>query len=226
MSKLLILGDSIMKGVVYSEERHRHTMLSAGARPLNTLLEKGGMAVENHARFGATSQMVLHEAEKYLSAVSPDTTVLFGFGGNDSDHDWNAISLDPAGEHAPKVSPGQLTECWQRCLCMARDAGCRIMAANLVPIDPVKYFSWISEGKNAENILRWLGDISTLYRWHEDYNNRITDVCRRENVPVVDLREPFLLSHRFKHLLGADGIHPSEEGYALVDSAIAKAVLA
>ena len=225
MSKLLILGDSIMKGVVYSEERHRHTMLTGAERPLNVLMEQGGMAVENRARFGATSQTVLREAEKCLSAVSPDTTVLFGFGGNDSDHDWNAISLDPAGEHAPKVSPAQLTNCFERCLRMAKDAGCRIVAANLVPIDAEKYFSWISEGKNAENILRWLGDISTLYRWHEDYNNRITDVCRRENVPTVDLREPFLLSHRFKHLLCADGIHPSEEGYALVDSTIANAIL-
>jgi len=226
MSKLLILGDSIMKGVVYSEERHRHTMLSGTERPLNALMEESGMAVENHARFGATSQTVLREAEKCLSAASPDTTVLFGFGGNDSDYNWNAIALDPAGKHEPKVSPVQLTKSWQQCLHMAKAAGCRIIAANLVPIDAEKYFSWISEGKNAENILRWLGDISTLYRWHEDYNNRITEVCRRENVTMVDLREPFLLSHRFKHLLCADGIHPSEEGYALVDSAIAKAVLA
>ena len=62
MSKLLILGDSIMKGVVYSEERHRHTMLSGTERPLNALMEESGMAVENHARFGATSQTVLRES--------------------------------------------------------------------------------------------------------------------------------------------------------------------
>jgi len=226
MPRLLILGDSIMKGVIYSEERRRHTMLSGAARPLQVWLEQAGFEIENRARFGATSRQVLREAEKRLPALDGNTTVLFGFGGNDSDYDWGAISEDPEGEYLPNVQPRELTEHCSRCLQLAKDAGCRVLAANLVPIDAEKYFGWITQGKSAENVLRWLGDISMLYRWHEDYNDRITEVCRRENVPMVDLREPFLLSHRFKSLLCSDGIHPSEAGYGLVDRAIASAVLA
>ena len=224
MSRLLIFGDSIMKGVLYSEERGRHTMLSKDCRLLNSLLEERGVSVENRARFGATSQTVLHDARKILSAPQEDTTVLFGFGGNDSDYNWHAISEDPEGEHSPARSLNQLAETCLDCLQLAKDAGCRVMAANLVPIDAEKYFRWISRENDQENILHWLGDVSMLYRWHEEYSQRITNICRRENVPIADLREPFLLSHRFKTLLCADGIHPTTAGYALVDRAIAEAL--
>ena len=224
MSRLLIFGDSIMKGVIYSEERRRHTLLSAGVRPLNALMHEKGITLENRARFGATSQTVLHDAQKILSAPQEDTTVLFGFGGNDSDHDWHAISSDPEGQYGPVSTPRQLTETCLDCIRLAKDAGCRVMAANLVPIDAEKYFRWISRENDPENLLRWLGDVSMLYRWHEEYSDCITEICRRENVPMVDLRKPFLLSHRFKTLLCADGIHPTAAGYALVDRAIAEAL--
>ncbi len=224
MQKLMIFGDSIMKGVMYSEERGRHTMLSGDARPLQGLMAHRGITIENHARFGATSRQVLHEAEKRLVNPEPGTTVLFGFGGNDSNYDWAAISENPDGDYAPVVPTKQVVQICRQCLQLARDAGCRVIAANLVPIDAEKYFRWISREKNSENILRWLGDVSMLYRWHEDYSDRITRACREEQVPMVDLREPFLLSHKFKQLLCADGIHPTQAGYSLVDAAIAEIV--
>ncbi len=226
MQKLLILGDSIMKGVIYSEERSRHSILSASQRKLNTALEKAGVELENRARFGATGETVLRETERSLAVVQPGTAVLFGFGGNDSDYDWAAVAADPTGDHRPRTAPEQLRSIWQKCIRIAKDAGCRIFATNLVPIDAEKYFRWISRDKDGSAILRWLGDISMLYRWHEGYSDLLSGLCLEEGVPLVDLREPFLLSHRFKELLCYDGIHPTAAGYGLVDGAISRAVLA
>jgi len=74
MPRLLILGDSIMKGVIYSEERRRHTMLSGAARPLQVWLEQAGFEIEIRARFGATSRQVLREAEKSGARIWYATT--------------------------------------------------------------------------------------------------------------------------------------------------------
>ena len=126
------------------------------------------------------------------------------------------------GEPAPE----HLLEIWRSCIRMAKAAGCRIFAANLVPIDAEKYFRWISRDKDGDAILRWLGDVSMLYRWHEGYSDLLSAAFLEEEIPLVDLREPFLRSHRFKSLLCADGVHPTPDGYGLVDRAIARAVLA
>ena len=225
MQRLMVFGDSIMKGVVWSEERGRHTMLPGAERTLNTTLRSSGVEIENYAKFGADAETTLRVVTRHLDGLRAEDTVLLGFGGNDCAYNWDAVSADPEGAHAPNTPPEKLEELFTSCIAKVKQAGCRVLAANLVPIDAEKYFSWITRGRDRDAILRWLGDVSMLYRWHESYCELVSTVCRREGVEPVDLRRPFLLRHDYKALICADGMHPTPMGYALLDSVIAGRVL-
>ena len=200
-------------------------MLPSAQRTLNTALTASGVGVENYAKFGADADTTLRIASHKLEGSMKDTAVLFGFGGNDCAYDWDQVAADPEGIHAPNTTPEKLEEALRSCISSARRAGCRVLAANLVPIDAEKYFSWITRNRDREAILRWLGDVSMLYRWHESYCDVVSGVCRQEGAELVDLRRPFLLRHDYKELICSDGMHPTPLGYSLLDGVIAERVL-
>ena len=93
-----------------------------------------------------------------------------------------------------------------------------------VPLDAEKYMQWISRGLSYDRILGWLGDSSMLYRWHEFYSRTTEKLAEALSCPLIDLRMPFLMSHRYRDLLSADGIHPTEEGHRLIEETVAKAL--
>ena len=96
MKKLMIFGDSIIKGVTYSGQSY-HLCQN---HDFDTIAAQG-VTVENYARMGATIDAGLKQIDRRLAPCAEDTTVLFCFGGNDCDYDWKAISADPDGEHLP-----------------------------------------------------------------------------------------------------------------------------
>ena len=63
-----------------------------------------------------------------------------------------------------------------------------------------------------------------LYRWQEHYSRATEKLAEAFSCPLIDLRKPFLLSHRYQNLLSGDGIHPTEEGHRLVEKTIAEAL--
>ena len=96
MKKLMIFGDSIIKGVTYSGQSYHLCQ----DHDFDTIAAQG-VTVENYARMGATIDAGLKQIDRRLAPCAEDTTVLFCFGGNDCDYDWKAISADPDGEHLP-----------------------------------------------------------------------------------------------------------------------------
>jgi lysophospholipase L1-like esterase len=64
-----------------------------------------------------------------------------------------------------------------------------------------------------------------LYRWHEYYHQLVCETAREEEADILDIRTPFLLSRRYETLLGEDGIHPTEEGYRLIEETIESQLL-
>lgn len=218
MNTFYLFGDSVLKGVTFSAEKNAY---SIHRRKLE--LPEGAELV-NRAVFGATAPKVYAELEKRLPVDAEGDTVIFSFGGNDSDHDWNLVSMEPEKEHSPKTPASEFSECFVKCVELARSRGARVLASSLVPIDAARFMARISRGLSRENILRWLGDESMLYRWHEHYDGIIRRLTGEMNVPLIDLREPFLLSHDFRGLLSADGIHPTERGHCLIDGTLSGAL--
>ena len=93
MKRILIFGDSIMRGVYYSEEAGRHKLY--GERLAG--LKEAGYEVKNCSIMGATVETGLDLIKKRLTVPADETTVLFEYGGNDCDFRWADISGDPTG---------------------------------------------------------------------------------------------------------------------------------
>ena len=80
MKRLMIFGDSIMKGVTFNGQKYQlcqeHNF---------DFLAKRNIAVQNFSKMGATVTTGLSILKRKLAAQpdASDTTVLFSFGGND-----------------------------------------------------------------------------------------------------------------------------------------------
>lgn len=215
MKKLLIYGDSILRGITYSEEAKKHKLCTGYKLPTLAAL---GYDVINHSRMGATVDRGLDMFEYTIAECDKDSTVIFDFGGNDCDFDWAAISADPLGRHRPHTEEPKFRALYTDMLDKAFKTGAEVYMCNLVPLMPDRYLSFISKDRSRENILSWLGDVTMLYRYQEHYNTVVEEIARTFCCPMIDLRTDFLLSHRCASLLSLDGIHPSEEGHDLIES--------
>ncbi|MCQ2354450.1 MAG: SGNH/GDSL hydrolase family protein [Clostridia bacterium] len=215
-NRLEIFGDSILKGVIYQNEAGRYRLYGS---TLEDRLAQQGINVRRNCRMGATIDAGLSRMQKQFEKEGDlsDTTVLLEFGGNDSDFDWRAVSESPDADHFPKTSLERFRELYSDAIRIARSHGAEVAVATLVPIDAEKYMKFISRGLNSDNILHWLGDVSMLYRWHEEYNRTVENIAEKHRCPIVDLRRTFLLSHSFTSLICDDGIHPTTEGHGLIE---------
>lgn len=223
IDSVCIFGDSIMKGVVFDSLRGRYAYLK------NSFLEilkrhNSSVRVDNFSKFGCTITVGKKIIEKHADRLSDYRYTALEFGGNDCDFDWKAISERPDDVHLPKTPLEEFEILYSRIIDDVTRAGSRPVLFTLPPLCAERYFAWISRGLNAENILRWLGDVGHIYRWHEMYNNAVLKITAAKNTLLIDIREAFLKTRDYVKLLCADGIHPNEAGHALISDAVMKAI--
>lgn len=222
MNKLMIFGDSIFKGITYNNDRQRYFICE---NKYEALLSERGIVTENCCKMGATVDKINSILDRKLDSIDNETIVLLEFGGNDSDFDWQYISEAPDDNHLPKTGSADFISLYKNIINKIRQKGAKIIISNIIPIDAEKYMKWISKNRNYDNIMHFLGDISTLYRWQEFYNLTVERIAKEENCPLLDIRDTFLLSRRYKSLLCEDGLHPTLYGHEVIDKAIYNSVL-
>lgn len=219
MKQLLILGDSIMKGVMNDDGKfrlcHDHDFAS-----LNT----DALHVSNASKMGATIESIQPALQKRLPTLGPDTTVLFSFGGNDCDYDWQMIADQPDAPIEPRVPDARFLHLYRDSIRAVQDTGARVAVASILPLDAERYFGCITKNRSAENILKWLGDVDHLYRWQEYYNSLVCTLARVLGCRFVDVRTRFLQSNCFPSLISSDGVHPSQTGHDLIHKTVAAAL--
>ena len=179
--------------------------------------------MKNVSQMGATVEKGLRVLDRpaLFEEGGAETEVLLEFGGNDSDYNWKAISQNPdSPEHTPNVLLERFAGLYRECIEKAREKGASVCVSNLLPISAQKYFSHITKGLCAQNILRWLGSEEMLYRWHEYYNAMVERVAVQNGCRLLNVRAPFLLRHDYESLLCQDGIHPNEQGYRALDAVL------
>ncbi len=214
MKKVIIYGDSIMRGVTYSAERGAHTLCRGHKLERVSAL---GLDVKNYARMGATIDKGIDMLDRTIDECDANTAVIFEFGGNDCDYDWRQVSQDPTASHRPNTEEKDFMEKYLSAIRRIEETGAEIIISTLIPVDSEKYIEWITKNNSYDNILGWLGDVSMLHRWQERYNKMVEEIARSTHHKLLDVREKFLLSHDFKSLISPDGIHPTDTGHDLIE---------
>ncbi len=218
MNTFYVFGDSIMKGILYEPKSGRYTSASGMQDMLQGAL---GAEVVNCSHFGCTLPKGFQRIQRVLNRGVSAKTALVEFGGNDCDFNWAEVSASPDTEHLPHTALGEFKEKYTALLTFLKEKGITPIVLSLPPIDAEKYFRKIvSAGLNAGNILKWLGDIHMIYRFHELYSHAAMAVARSVGCAVADVRSFFLDKHDYTSLMCDDGIHPNEKGYRLLCSAL------
>lgn len=219
MRQLIIFGDSVIKGVQHCDGKF-HLCPDYDFASLQSI----GIEAHNYAKMGATIETGLSIMQRRLSVCAPGTTVLLSFGGNDCDYNWAEIAAAPDAEHLPHTPPERFTELYRQAIHLVQDCGAEPVVASIVPLEAERYWRVISNGLNGENIMQWLGDVHHLYRWQEYYNYLACAAAASMDCRVIDVRPHFLCQPRFPALMSDDGIHPSEQGHALLHQVLAGAL--
>ncbi|NTV90695.1 MAG: SGNH/GDSL hydrolase family protein [Clostridiales bacterium] len=217
-NSICIFGDSIIKGVIFDGMRGRYSFLKNSFA--NIFGRTTGIKVDNFAKFGCTVSVGDQLVEKHVDELAEYRYTVLEFGGNDCDFDWAAISENPDKQHLPKTPLAEFETLYSRIIDKVIACGSKPILFSLPPLDARRYFAWVSRGLNADNILKWLGDVEHIYRWHEMYNLVVLKLSAIKNVPLIDIRQAFLESRDYFSLYCEDGIHPNEAGHALISSVI------
>ncbi len=213
-------GDSIIKGVVYDTFKGKYIYSESSFA--KSFAKETGFSVDNYAKFGCTLGKGERIIEKYFSKLSQYRFVVLEFGGNDCDFFWPAISDNPGGKHLPNTPLDTFERIYSQTIDRLKAKKCRPILFSLPPLDPHKYFSWLSRGLNGENILKWLGEVEFIYKWQEMYSDAVVKLAKTKEVPLIDIRSAFLNAHNYSDLLCDDGIHPNEAGHSLIFETIRK----
>jgi lysophospholipase L1-like esterase len=104
-------------------------------------------------------------------------------------------------------------------IAILKEKGIVPVLTTLPPLDPQRFFDWFCKGLNAENVLKWLGNVGTIYRQQEKYSRTVEKIALETGAYLVDLRGAFLAHKRIDHLLCADGTHPNTEGQKVITAA-------
>ena len=213
MKTLKIIGDSILKGVVYSPTGRQYSLCKEH-RAERMATET--VQILNLSKMGATVKDGLRNMELDQTPTDENTAVVLEFGGNDCNFDWAAISRDPEGEHFPHVSAEDFADRLRAGIRKVKERGAKAIVALAPPIHTEKFFTFICKGNDPERILRWLKDKGALYRRQEYYMLQANRVAKEEGCQVLDLRAPFLPLRDFDRYLCEDGTHPNALGHGVI----------
>ena len=207
MKGLTVFGDSVMKGVEYMNHKY---ILS------NERFQLQNAEYHNKSKLGCTSERGFEIIKKDLPTLDKGSVALIEYGGNDSDFDWQAISETPDEEHLPKVSVDKFERTLNEMVELVRSREIEPVLMTLPPVDPYRYFDFVSNERDGENILKWLGRKEVIYSFQEQYSLAVLRTALKQETKLIDVRAEFLKKRNFFPYISDDGIHPSSEGHRLI----------
>ena len=208
---IYLYGDSIGQGVIWDTARQRYRL--APARCVRILAE-AGLRIESRARMGMTAR----DGLAALRADPPEGEgfLAIEFGGNDCDLDWDALQAAPEEGPRARTPLGEFGGLLDQLIREGRLLGLTPVLVTPPPILARRYFDWVSRGRDANALLRGIGDVERISRWQERYAREVCSAAWRNVCGCVDLREAFLGAADFPSLICQDGIHPTAEGQELM----------
>lgn len=218
INSVCIFGDSVAKGVIFDAVRNKYSLLKESFA--NIVERQQNISILNFARFGCTISMGSEILMRHESELNRFDYTILEFGGNDCDYNWPVIAGDPHSPHQCNTPIVQFREKYKELIDRVLQNGGRPVLLNLPPIDPNRYFRWITRGLDGKNILSFLGRVETIYSWQEMYSKAVEELAEKEKIPLIDIRSGFLKKNNYSVYLCDDGIHPNEKGHLLISKAI------
>ena len=215
-SAFCIWGDSIAKGVIWNESRNRYVICPDSC--VKQLSRHATIPVNSRAIMGCTTTQCLDNFDE--NDLVPGGIAVLEFGGNDCDMPWAEVANAPDKDHIPQTPLPLFQENLKKLIRLTRAGGMKPLLVTPPPIDSERYFHWVSQGLDRNQILSFLGDVHQMYRWQEQYAHAVVETARSEHALLFDLRGAFLKNRRFNQLYCKDGIHPNEEGHAFMTACI------
>lgn len=218
---IMICGDSISKGIIYDSIMGKYRKYeNAFAKILENKLK---VKILNISGFGNTIGRAEKKFFRIFKEKKPDL-VLICLGGNDCDFNWDKVAEEPLKSHEPKTDIIDFRQGLDKMIGMVKENGKKPILLNLAPLDPERFFNWVSKNdeKRKSNIMKWLGSVSKIYWWQERYNSAVVETARRKNVELIDIRSAFLNKYDFRECICEDGIHPNAKGQQLIADIVLK----
>lgn len=221
---IVSFGDSVMKGIVTEKDMDSQEVQSRYViteYAFTSLCAKRlGAKISNYGRFGNNVRRGLRDVQRYYSQMKAAQYALLEFGGNDSNHDWKAISENPEGEFKPETTLETFRSCYSEMIDLVKSSGCSPVILSLPPVEPDRFFKNLCRGfcrRQVQNVLRWLGgNVNPISNWHEMYNLELYRIASEHNIPVIDITSCFLSRRDYAEYLCDDGMHPNERGHRLI----------
>lgn len=220
--KITLFGDSIPKG--YTTKCGKIEKVEGDAV---TLLEKKyGFSIENRSMYGQTLNRLYERrvVERYIeeSKGSPDRTVVFCIGGNDSDFDWKAVAAEPLAPHESKTPLPLFKRELGELIVKLKNDGVKVMLTTLPPVDSSRFFEKIiCRMADGEQVLRFFnGDVTNISRYQESYNLAVIETAVKNDCRLIDIRIPFLMQHDYLSNYSDDGIHPNAAGHKVIAESV------
>ena len=220
MKSVVVLGDSISRGIVLNGERY-------------SLLDKGfveqcsdalGMDIQNFSKMGCTITRGAQILEQRKEAVSKADITILEYGGNDSDFNWQEIAETPEQRHLPKTCMLPFHAAYTQMIQRVRELGSQPVLLSLPLMDGKRFFEFSTRNMSAVergNVLQWLGvQLERIRNYHDMYNLEVFRIATEMNVPIIDITTPFLDNQDYTQFICADGIHPSQAGHDLIASRV------
>lgn len=216
LKNICLWGDSIGKGVVFDEQRKRYAICRESCATMLSQIA----TLRNFSVMGQTTREGL--ARMKTADIAPNDVIAIEYGGNDCDLDWKSAAEHPDVSQYGKVPIDEFGDNLTEMIQIARGAGAEPMLVLPPPILSQRFFNWVSRGLNAAGILKYLGDTEAIYRWQAGYADRVRETAAAANVPLIDIRTPFMNAASIDSLYCIDGMHPNAEGQRTIFDAIRK----
>ncbi len=220
---IMVLGDSVSKGVVYNDEKNRYVFSREGF--ISKLKERICPEVLDFSKYGSTTSYGKAVLAEKFDVLSPDL-VLIEYGSNDCDYRWDEVAEHPDARHMPNVLLSEYTANIAEMIALVRAEGKLPVLTNLHPLCPERYFAWFTQGlaEKQQAIMRWLKSVSNIYWWQEMYSYAAERTAIAHDVKVVNIRAAFLRQQDYRRLMCDDGIHPNEAGHRLLEDTFMEAI--
>ncbi len=220
--KITVFGDSIGKGI--NTDSGKIEVMTDSA--VGLFEKEFNIKVDNRSIYGQSLKRIVERGivDKYIENIdrTQKNVVVIELGGNDADFNWRQVAQTPSEHHGPQTDVKQFSRFYGETIKKLNQAGVKVIACTIVPIDSERFFNRVIGGLADKNrVLEFFkGDFNTIHRHQEMFNNEILKNAYSTGSPVIDLRKEFLDTNDFENLMCFDGIHPNAQGHQKIYGAV------